>query len=127
MVVKKRTSAHFPSPGRIGMNELSSPIEEKRGPPPVEGRPSNGSEEPSIAVPSIAAKAIRNDGRQNSPIFIGARIKMSLLGAKRNPHLARREGTVVGFSRLNSSVRVRFHELKTPISLHRNYIEPEMS
>jgi hypothetical protein len=58
-----------------------------------------------------------------SPILIGARVKLSALGLARNPHLSQRQGTVIGSSRLNGSVRVLFDERKTPISLHRDYIE----
>jgi hypothetical protein len=49
---------------------------------------------------------------------------MSPLGVARNPRLAEKEGTVVGSSRLNSSVRVLFDGRETPMSLHRDYIEP---
>ena len=48
---------------------------------------------------------------------------MSTLGAARNPQLAEKEGTVVGNSRLNKSVRVLFDGRKTPMSLHRDYIQ----
>ncbi len=48
---------------------------------------------------------------------------MSALGAARSPRLAKKEGTIVGRSRLNSSVRVLFDGYKSPISLHRDYIE----
>ncbi|MGC1560304.1 MAG: hypothetical protein WA820_10705 [Bradyrhizobium sp.] len=47
---------------------------------------------------------------------------MSTLGAARNPRLAEKEGTIVGGSRLNSSVRVLFDGRKSPMSLHRDYI-----
>jgi hypothetical protein len=58
-----------------------------------------------------------------SPIVVGTRFRMSALGAARNPRLADKEGTIVGGSRLNSSVRVLFDGRKSPISLHRDYIE----
>jgi hypothetical protein len=48
---------------------------------------------------------------------------MSVLGAAYNPRLAKKESTIVGASRLNSSVRVLFDGRKSPISLHRGYIE----
>jgi hypothetical protein len=48
---------------------------------------------------------------------------MSVLGAARNPRLAEKEGIIVGSSRLNSSVRVLFEGRKSPMSLHRDYIE----
>jgi hypothetical protein len=58
-----------------------------------------------------------------APIAIGARFRMSALGAARSPRLAKREGTVVGSSRINSSIRVLFDGSKSPISLHRDYVE----
>jgi hypothetical protein len=57
------------------------------------------------------------------PIAIGVRFRMSALGAARSPRLAKREGTVVGGSRINSSIRVLFDGSKSPISLHRDYVE----
>jgi len=48
---------------------------------------------------------------------------MSVLGKTRNPRLADKEGTIVGGSRINSSLRVLFDGHKSPISLHRDYIE----
>jgi hypothetical protein len=74
-------------------------------------------EEPSIFGYSIG------DRSTASPIVIGARFKMSVLGAARNPRLAGKEGTIVGSSRLNSSIRVLFDGRRTPMSLHRDYIE----
>jgi hypothetical protein len=61
--------------------------------------------------------------RSKPPVDIGARFKLSMLGAARNPHLASKEGTIVGGSRLNSSLRVLFDGRKSPMSLHRDYIE----
>jgi len=58
------------------------------------------------------------------PIAIGARFRMSALGAARSPRLAKKEGTIVGCSRLNSSIRVLFDGSKSPMSLHRDYVEP---
>ena len=73
---------------------------------------------------SIVAHSIRSGDRSTaSPIVIGARFRMSALGAVRNPRLAEKEGIVVGSSRLNSSVRVLFNGRRTPMSLHRDYIE----
>jgi hypothetical protein len=56
-------------------------------------------------------------------IAIGARFRMSALGAARCPRLAKKEGNIVGASRLNSSIRVLFDGSKSPISLHRDYVE----
>lgn len=64
------------------------------------------------------------DRVRGSIVLIGSRIQMTKLGATRNPYLAEKEGTIVGRSRLNCSLRVLFDGRKTPISLHRNYIEP---
>ena len=58
-----------------------------------------------------------------APIAIGARFRMSALGAARSPRLAKKEGTIVGVSRINSSLRVLFDGSKSPISLHRDYVE----
>jgi hypothetical protein len=58
-----------------------------------------------------------------SPIVIGARFRMSVLGAARNPRLAKKEGTIVGSGRPNSSVRVLFDGRTTLMTLHRDYIE----
>jgi hypothetical protein len=72
----------------------------------------------------IVGRTIRNGDRAAVPrIAKGARFKMSILGAARNPRFAGREGTVVGNSRLNNSVRVLFDGRKTPVSLHRDYIK----
>ena len=63
------------------------------------------------------------DRLSGAPIAIGARFRMSVLGAARSPRLATKEGTIVGCSRLNSSIRVLFDGSKLPISLHRDYVE----
>ena len=63
------------------------------------------------------------DRLPGAPIAIGARFRMSALGAARSPRLAKKEGTIVGCSRLNSSIRVLFDGSKSPISLHRGYVE----
>ena len=63
------------------------------------------------------------DRLSRASIAIGARFRMSALGAARSPRLAKKEGTIVGASRLNSSLRVLFDGSKSPISLHRDYVE----
>lgn len=63
------------------------------------------------------------DRLSGTPIAIGARFRMSVLGAARSPRLAKKEGIIVGVSRVNSSLRVLFDGSKSPISLHRDYIE----
>jgi hypothetical protein len=77
-------------------------------------------DESSVAVDSTRS---RNHSTPSS-IVVGARCRMSLLGSTRNQRLAGKEGAVVGNSRLNSSVRVLFDGRRTPVSLHRDYIEP---
>jgi hypothetical protein len=69
----------------------------------------------------------RNHRSSAKPIVIGARFRMSMLGAARSPRLAKKEGTIVGASRLNSSIRVLFDGSKSPISLHRDYVEQLIS
>ena len=74
--------------------------------------------------PGNIVRSIRRDDRPIKPaIAIGARFRMSLLGAARNPRLAEKEGIIVGGSRLNSSVRVLFDGRKSAMSLHRDYIK----
>ena len=65
----------------------------------------------------------RGDRLPGPTIAIGARFRMSALGAARSPRLAKKEGTIVGVSRINSSLRVLFDGSKSPISLHRDYVE----
>ena len=48
---------------------------------------------------------------------------MSALGVARCPRLAEKEGTLVGVSHINRSLRVLFDGSKSPISLHRDYVE----
>jgi hypothetical protein len=69
----------------------------------------------------------KSDRLSGAPIAIGARFRMSALGAARSPRLAEKEGTIVGVSRLNSSIRVLFDGSKSPISLHRDYVEQLIS
>ena len=76
-----------------------------------------------IEEPRIADASSQTVDRRAS-IAIGERCKLTSLGDARNPRLAGRQGTVVGSGRLNSSVRVLFDGRKTPMSLHKNYIEP---
>jgi hypothetical protein len=57
------------------------------------------------------------------PLPPGQRIRISELGAARCPGLADRRGTVVGGSRYTSTVRVILEGNKSPIPLHRDYIE----
>jgi hypothetical protein len=68
-----------------------------------------------------------NDRLSGAPVVIGARFRMSALGAARSPRLARKEGTIVGGSRLNCSIRVLFDGSKSPISLYRGYVEQLIS
>jgi hypothetical protein len=65
----------------------------------------------------------RRDRLKMPPIAMGTRIRMSALGAARSPRRAEKEGVIVGCSRLNCSVRVLLDGYKSPISLHRDYIE----
>lgn len=65
----------------------------------------------------------RGDRLSVATVAIGARFRMSALGAARSPRLAKKEGTIVGVSRINSSLRVLFDGSKSPISLHRDYVE----
>jgi hypothetical protein len=57
-------------------------------------------------------------------ITIGARVKMSPVGAARCPRLAGKEGVVVGGGQYPSTIRIVFDGSKTPTSLHRDYVGP---
>jgi hypothetical protein len=57
------------------------------------------------------------------PIAIGSRVRMSALGAARCPRITDREGIIVGCGRYSNSVRVLFDSYKSPVSLHRDYID----
>ena len=48
---------------------------------------------------------------------------MSALGAARSPSHAGKEGIIIGGTRYSNSVRVQFDSYKSPMSLHRDYIE----
>jgi len=88
-------------------------------------RSSKWAERFPIDEPSMEAASFRSEkSSTTSPLVIGARFRMSMLGAARNKHLAGKEGLVVGNSRLNRSVRVLFDGRRTPMSLHPDYIEP---
>jgi hypothetical protein len=63
------------------------------------------------------------DRPSRAPIAIGVRFRMSALGAARSPRLAKKEGIVVGGSRLSCSIRVLFDGSKSAMSLHRDYVE----
>ncbi len=63
--------------------------------------------------------------RRKPDIPVGTRFKLSKLGEARNPRLERgAEGTIVGGSRYKSSLRVVIDGRKTPLSMHRDYIDP---
>jgi hypothetical protein len=68
-----------------------------------------------------------SDHLARAPIAMGTRFRMSALGAARSPRLAKKEGTVIGGSRLNNSIRVLFDGSKSPVSLHRDYVEQLIS
>jgi hypothetical protein len=48
---------------------------------------------------------------------------MSKRGAERCPRIADKHGTVVGGGYYNTVIRVLFDDSKSPVSLHRNYLE----
>ena len=62
--------------------------------------------------------------RDKVEITIGARVKLSPLGAARCPRLADKGGVIVGAGQYQSTVRIIFDGLKSPTSLHRDYVEP---
>ena len=54
----------------------------------------------------------------------GDRVRLSPLGAARCPRLADKERVIVGAGQYQSTVRILFDGLKSPTSLHRDYVEP---
>jgi hypothetical protein len=60
---------------------------------------------------------------QSTSLVTGMRIRMSELGAARCPRIAEKTGVIVGRSQQNSSVRVLFNGSRSPVSLHRDYVE----
>jgi hypothetical protein len=48
---------------------------------------------------------------------------MSALGTARSPRMAYKEGIILGGGRLTCSVRVLFDGAKSPVTLHRDYID----
>jgi len=61
--------------------------------------------------------------RDKVEITIGTRVKLSPLGAVRCPRHADKEGVVVGSGHYPSTVRLIFDDIKSPVSLHRDYVE----
>lgn len=61
------------------------------------------------------------------PISKGARVRMSKLGAERCPRIADKHGTVVGGGYYSTVIRVVFDAAKSPVSLHRDYLEEILS
>ncbi len=57
-------------------------------------------------------------------IPVGTRFKLSRLGQARNRRFKSLEGTVVGGDLYKSTLRVVIDGRKSPLSLHRDYIEP---
>jgi hypothetical protein len=58
-----------------------------------------------------------------SPISKGSRVRMSKLGAVRCPRIADKHGIVVGGGYYNTVIRVLFDNSRSPVSLHRDYLE----
>jgi hypothetical protein len=69
------------------------------------------------------ARAIMNF--KSHRIGIGARFKMSKLGAARCQELANQTGVVVAMSRRTTGVTVHFDGARRPTVLHEDYISPE--
>jgi hypothetical protein len=72
----------------------------------------------------VAAHYTRGGDRVTTPpIAIGSRFRMSARGAARSPRTADKEGVIVGGGRHSNSVRAPLDGHKSPITLHRDYIE----
>jgi hypothetical protein len=57
------------------------------------------------------------------PFEVGDRVRLSELGRVRAPKMSAKAGTVIGFARLSSGVKVLFDERKSPTTLHFSYLE----
>jgi hypothetical protein len=68
-------------------------------------RPKKGGGVLAIEGPSIAGDSVRSADCIDTTIVVGARFKMSSLGAVRNPNFAGNEGKIVGSS--NDSVLLK--------------------
>jgi hypothetical protein len=70
-----------------------------------------------------------NSSRSRGPeekshgISKGDRISLSELGRSHHPRYTGREGTVIGYSVYPSSLRIIWDELRTPVAIHRNYLQ----
>ena len=62
--------------------------------------------------------------RRKPEIPVGTRFKLSRLGEARNHRFKSLEGTVVGAGLYKNTLRVVMDGRKSPLSLHRDYIEP---
>ncbi len=54
---------------------------------------------------------------------IGSRVRLTELGRLRCPRFPNQPGIVVGYSRFNSAVQVRFEGRKSSVVLHADYVE----
>jgi hypothetical protein len=62
-----------------------------------------------------------------SQFSIGDRVQISALGASRCPRIADKTGTIVGRSVYVSCARVLLDGNKSPITVHRDYLEAILS
>ncbi len=53
----------------------------------------------------------------------GERVRMSKLGAARCPRIAGKSGVVIGTGHYPDVIRVLFDNSKSPVSLHKKYLE----
>ena len=58
---------------------------------------------------------------------IGSRVRLTELGRFRCPRFPNQVGIVVGYSRFNSAVQVRFEGRKSSVVLHADYVELAMT
>jgi hypothetical protein len=65
-----------------------------------------------------------NPDADDIPEFIkGTRCRLSELGIATNPRATMKAGIILGRGRSANNVRILFDGLKTPVSLHKKYIE----
>ena len=71
----------------------------------------------------VAATAGSAPSPVDDAFGIGDRVKMSALGAARCPRLAFKSGTIIGFTKYNGSLTVRFDGNRSATSIHRTYLQ----
>ena len=60
----------------------------------------------------------------DTELEVGARVRLSVLGKARCPKMKTDTGVIVG-GPIGRGVRILFDGSKTPITMHKSYVEPQ--